>query len=171
MKDWLFLVQLGLAFAADVSDSTYHEYVDLSRRPGLRRTVARPDGTFLKLALVDNCTAVQALQLDAEQNPVGELDVSSRELQEELLGTELEVHGLRMWTFPQEAALARWQQPWKLGTRVSAQCPQPEDTHLTMAFSQIFGQLSPLAGTARLLQIGDLGASQSTDPARHLAHV
>lgn len=169
MRAWLSLEALCALALADLGAArTYHTYLDLSRRPGLRRTVARPDGTLLKLALVENCTSVKAVAMDMDETLIGEVDVSDPDTQARLLTTELEVHGLTTWLFPDEDALARWQGPWKRGVHVDA-CAQPEDTHLTQAFDSLFSKLLPAARwRQRLLQVGDLRDSNEEDPARLL---
>ncbi|CAE7302971.1 ABCG15 [Symbiodinium microadriaticum] len=169
MRAWLSLEALCALALADLGAArTYHMYLDLSRRPGLRRTVARPDGTLLKLALVENCTSVKAVAMDMDETLIGEVDVSDPDTQARLLTTELEVHGLTTWLFPDEDALARWQGPWKRGVHADA-CAQPEDTHLTQAFDSLFSKLLPAARwRQRLLQVGDLRDSNEEDPARLL---
>lgn len=103
MRAWLSLEALCALALADLGAArTYHTYLDLSRRPGLRRTVARPDGTLLKLALVENCTSVKAVAMDMDETLIGEVDVSDPDTQARLLTTELEVHGLTTWLFPDE---------------------------------------------------------------------
>ncbi|CAE7395451.1 ABCG15 [Symbiodinium pilosum] len=110
-----------------------------------------------------------AVALDTEETIIGEVDVSDEEMQAKLLATELEVHGLTSWTFPDEEALARWQGPWKRKAVPSEACPQPEDTHLSHAFASLFGDLLPGARSSqRLLQIGNLRDSNAEDPARVL---
>jgi len=169
MRAWLSLETLCALALADLGAArTCHTYLDLSRRPGLRRTVARPDGTLLKLALVDNCTGVKAVAMDMDETLIGEVDVSDADTQARLLTTELEVHGLTTWHFPDEDALARWQGPWKRGVHVEA-CAQPEDTHLSQAFESLFSKLLPASRSRqRLLQVGDLRDSNEEDPARLL---
>eukprot|EP00439_Symbiodinium_sp_Y106_P038645 s4105_g4.t1 len=115
MRAWLSLEMLCALALADLGAArTYHTYLDLSRRPGLRRTVARPDGTLLKLALVDNCTGVKAVAMDMDETLIGEVDVSDADTQARLLTTELEVHGLTTWHFPDEDLLV-WDRLLQVG--------------------------------------------------------
>ncbi|CAE8586954.1 unnamed protein product, partial [Polarella glacialis] len=110
---------------ARVADTQYHTYVDPTSRPGLRRTVQRPDGSFLRLMLVDRGRAVWAFAMDEAGEVLGEIELSP-ETHEQLLVTERQIHDVANWHVPDEEALAARHAFWRQGNQPAPTCAVPE---------------------------------------------